>query len=112
MPKFDWCQPIGGIDYITAKPKDWELMFKGSGYVVTVPAGFVFQSSVPRWLWPVFDPHDERYLWAACIHDWLLRLGCRPASAAAEWYDGAMAFDAPERKTKLAHFGIFRHTVR
>lgn len=112
MTKLDWCDEVSGIDYITNVPKKWELLKKGSGIWITVPKGFVFQSSVPRLLWWVFDPHDPVYLWAACLHDWLLKFGARPASAAAAWYDGALSCHAPKLKTKLAHIGIFRHTVR
>lgn len=112
MRKLDWCKPVGGTDYITTKSIDWHVGKKNSGLIVTVPKGFIFQSSVPRLLWSVFSPHDPQYLWAACIHDWLLKKGYRPAFAAGEWYDGAMAYDAPKWKTRMAHLGIFKHTVK
>tara|TARA_R110002126_G_scaffold165178_3_gene313038 strand:- start:178 stop:516 length:339 start_codon:yes stop_codon:yes gene_type:complete len=112
MPRFDWCQPNGGTEYITTKPIEWHVGKKNSGLIITVPSGFKFESSVPRVLWLAFSPHDPFYLWAACIHDWLLENAYRPAFAAGEWYDGAMKYGAPKWKTKLAHIGIFKHTVR
>lgn len=112
MRKLDWCKPIGGITYITTKPVAWHVGKKGSGLIIKIPAGFEFESSVPRLLWWVFSPHDPQYLWAACLHDWLLENEYKPAFAAGEWYDGAMAYHAPKLKTQLAFIGIFKHTVR
>lgn len=45
-----------------------------TGHGLTIPAGFVFQVSVPPWMtWPI-DPHDERWLYAALFHDYALSL--------------------------------------
>lgn len=128
MRKLDWCKPIGGITYITTKPVEWHIGKKNSGHIETIPAGFPFESSVPRlkykWKWLnkllgwfqpfewFLSPHDPLYLLAACVHDWFLEGGYKPAFAAGEWYDAAMAYHAPKLKTKLAFFGIFKHTVR
>tara|TARA_R110000737_G_scaffold340221_2_gene362915 strand:+ start:13932 stop:14297 length:366 start_codon:yes stop_codon:yes gene_type:complete len=112
MTKQDWCKNTGGIEYVTTKPITWHIGKKNSGLIVVIPKGYPFQSSVPLLLWPVFSPHDPQYLWAACLHDWLLEERYRPAFAAGEWYDGAMAYHAPKWKTKIAHIGIFKHTVK
>lgn len=112
MRSLDWCQPIGGIEYITTKPIEWHVGKKNSHLVVIVPKGFKFESSVPRLFWWLFSPHDPQYLLAACIHDWLLENNFRPAFAASEWFDGAQYYDAPKLRTRLAHMAIFKHTVR
>lgn len=45
----------------------------GSGLVqMAVPVGFEFDVSVPRLLWWLFDPHDDRFLEAAALHDFAL----------------------------------------
>jgi len=52
-------------------PFVYEIGRKGSGYYVTVPAGFVTDfASVPRVLWSLFPPIGE-YGKAAVVHDWL-----------------------------------------
>ncbi len=51
---------------------------------VEVPAGFAFDVSVPRLLRWWIDPHDERLLKAAALHDYALhRLGWPREVAAA-----------------------------
>lgn len=79
----DWYRREGG-SYITARPLPWDVGRKGSGLTVTVPAGFPFDFSAPRWprwlgwllriipkRWQI-DRHDPRYLAASALHDWCL----------------------------------------
>ena len=65
----------------------WEVGRKGSGALVVVPAGFIFDVSVPpgaRW---IFDPGDPAYLKASCVHDWLLVDGWDRITAGAVFHE-------------------------
>ncbi|MEO0385031.1 MAG: hypothetical protein AAF234_15910 [Pseudomonadota bacterium] len=54
-----------------------------AAYGQTIPAGFVFQVSVPNWMrWPI-DPHDPDWLWASLWHDWALKQGWSKLRASA-----------------------------
>lgn len=72
-------------------------------HCVTIPAGFTFDSSVPRFMRWILSAHDPRFLLAACVHDWLLEQGYGRAQAAAEWYDGARAGGAPYGLARWAY---------
>lgn len=63
----------------------WEIGARGSGWVLTVPTGYTFDISVPRWLEWVLSPVDRRVLLAAAIHDRLLELGHDVAFASSEF---------------------------
>ena len=102
-PEFKY---ISGIEYQTVQPFDWVIGGKFAPMKVTIPAGFVFQSSVPRWLWWWLSPHHPRFLLAACVHDWLLGIGYDRAAAAGEWFAGARAAKAPMWKAKPAFVGV------
>ena len=53
------------------EPLDYELGHAGSGYVITVPAGFYTDfASVPRFFWRLLPPWGEHGR-AAVLHDWL-----------------------------------------
>lgn len=93
--------------YETAAPVSWEVGLKGNGQWVTIPAGFVFDVSVPwfaRWF---INPDDRRWFLGALVHDYLLdagRLG--RAQAAAEFFDGAVAGGAPKWRAKIAFVAV------
>jgi len=58
--------------FVVVEELIWEVGREGSGALITVPAGFVFDVSIPpgaRW---VFDPSDPAYLKASAVHDRLL----------------------------------------
>lgn len=60
--------------YRTAAAFAYEIGFKSSGLIVTVPADFPTDlATVPRSLWWLFPPHDPRYAAAAVLHDYLYR---------------------------------------
>lgn len=81
-----------GPGYITNAPIKWEVGAKGSGLWLTVPKGFTFDVSVPRGLRWLFDPHDPRYLLAACLHDYAIHvLGWPRVSAASMFEQGLRA---------------------
>ena len=86
---------------------EWEIGYKGSGRMITIPAGTEFESSVPGFFRWFLNPDDPRFLLAALVHDFMLESGVygRP-QAAAEWYDGARAADAPVWKAKLAYVAV------
>ncbi len=100
-----WVRPKGLAQgrYETDGFLEWELGRKGSDLWVIVPKGFVFDVSIPcglRWL---FDPHDHRFLKAAAIHDWLLRLGWDRTTAAAVFHE-ALKADGVSKRTRLVMF--------
>lgn len=97
-----WCQRGGARRHVTMSPIVWEIGKKGSGWVLCIPAGFEFESSVPRWLWWLFSPDDPHFLKSAAIHDWLLENGFRRAMADAEWHDAARSEGAPILRRELA----------
>jgi len=74
-----WYERVGEGYRTTAKKS-----FKG----VIIPAGFRFNVSSPKWAHWFVHPHDERFLEAACYHDYLLlELGWSRPKAAWFWYD-------------------------
>jgi hypothetical protein len=70
----DWCEPVSRTQYRNMEPVPWDIGFVGSGVSVLVPVGTVFDVSIPRGLRWLLSPHDPRFLKAACLHDWLLRI--------------------------------------
>jgi hypothetical protein len=90
IPSNDWRRLGTGKRYVTTRPM--------TAYGQTIPAGFVFQVSVPNWfqrnpndLWwaralkwflPI-DPHDPAWLWASLWHDWALKQGWSTLRASA-----------------------------
>lgn len=97
----DWCLPVGGILYQSIRPLSWEVGAPGSGLIVTVPAGTVFDVSIPvglRWL---FDPHNPAYLKAAALHDEMLLRGWARTTAGAEFHE-ALKADGVARWRRLA----------
>lgn len=101
-----WCVKGGARGYVTTRPLDWWIGKKNSMWLLTVPAGREFESSVPRWLWWLFSPDDPLFLKAACIHDTLLEEGFRQAFADSQWFEAAMSEHAPPLRTWAAYAGI------
>lgn len=87
----DWCVRTQGIMYKTVKPLVWEVGHKGSGLLVTVPENTLFDVSIPKGLRWLFNPHDNRYLKAAALHDELLRRGWARTTAGAEFHEALKA---------------------
>lgn len=85
----DWCIRGGSRGWVTTRPLSWSLGKKGSPYILEIPKGREFESSVPWFLHWIMSPDDPRFLLSACIHDHLLEAGYRPFFAGAEWYDAA-----------------------
>jgi len=95
-----WYVRLNG-KYRAIRPLRWEIGIKGSGLWVTVPAGFDFDVSIPRPLRWAFDPHDERYLKAAALHDYAIHELQWPRVAAASLFSEALRAQALGRLHRL-----------
>lgn len=85
----------------------WEVGSKGSGLHIIIPAGTEFESSVPWWAGWFIGRDDPRFLLAALVHDYLLEAGTYGRTqAAAEWYDGARAANAPAFNAKIGYIAV------
>lgn len=105
-PDISWCHKGGTRGYVTTRPVSWNLMWKGSPYVLDIPPGQEFESSVPRclqWLW---SPDDPYFLKAALIHDVLLESGARGFEADSQWRAAALSEKAPTIRTGFAYLGM------
>lgn len=106
-PDTTWFSLGGSRGYVTTRPIDWWIGKNKSGWLLVIPEGREFESSVPlwlRWLWPPADPF---YLKAAVIHDVLLEAGFRKAFADSQWFEAALSEHAPALRTWAA-FGLMR----
>lgn len=102
----DWCERGGSRGYVLTQHVDWCVGRKGSPWLLVVPVGFEFESSVPKilsWLWSPDDPH---YLLSAAVHDHLLETGHRTDFADSQWYEAALSVGAPRLKTEIARTGM------
>lgn len=102
----EWCRPGGSRGYVVTHPLFWQIGKKGSGWVLTVPKGKEFESSVPRLFHWALSPDDPNFLKAAAIHDTLLEAGYRPAFADSQWFEAALSERAPALKAWLAYSGM------
>jgi len=89
--KCDNFKYIEETKYILLEDVVWEIGRKGSNLPVTLPAGYIFDISVPKGLTWVQDPHDRKVLLAACLHDWLLDNRFDIAFASAEFRRACIA---------------------
>jgi len=88
-------------------PVEWEVGTKSSGVWITIPAGTEFETSVPWWAGWFIGRDDPRFLLAALVHDYLLEAGTYGrVQAAAEWYDGSRAANAPAFKAKIGFVAV------
>lgn len=113
---FEDFELVSGRKYRTKSPLIWEVGGKGSGWWLRIPSGFPFDSSVPKLLHLIVNPHHEAWLLAAAIHDYLLSLEwCDKAFAAGEWYRAVKArrkHDSKSWLAKPAYYGVVLWTVR
>lgn len=77
--------------YVTTAPLVWHVGRKDSGLIVTVPAGWFFDVSVPWCLRWAVSRHDTRYLKAAALHDYLLADDWSRVTAGAEFHEALRA---------------------
>lgn len=97
----DWTAPVGGIQYVTTVGVRWDMGKKNSGWTLKIPAGTVFDLSVPwfgRWY---ANPHDQRYHLAALLHDLLLEAGYSRAFAASAFDDALAANGISKAKRRV-----------
>lgn len=109
----DWYENGGRRGYISVRDLDWCIGRKDSGWILTIPAGTEFESSVPAVLKWVFPPDDPRFLKSALIHDYLIESGYRRAFADSQWFEAALSVQAPVLRTWVAYSGMrFRRFVQ
>jgi hypothetical protein len=106
MPDGSWCIKGGARGYVTTRPLEWWIGKERSMWLLTVPSGREFESSVPRGLRWLFPPDDPHFLLSACIHDTLLEHGFRQAFADSQWFEAAMSEHAPPLRVWLAYSAI------
>jgi len=85
---------------------EWEIGRLGSGWLLMIPPGFVFDSSVPRCLHWWRSPDYRPWLLAAAVHDRLLAEGHDRHFAAAEWYRAARAKEPHSVSVVIAYVGV------
>jgi hypothetical protein len=102
-----WCIKGGSRGYVTTRTVTWHLMWKTSPFVLTIPPGREFESSVPRVLQWIWSPDDPYYLKAALIHDTLLENGSRAFEADAQWRAAALSDHAPPLRTTIAFVAMW-----
>lgn len=90
---FSYCEVQPRGTFMLLQPLIWEVGRLDSGLVVTVPKGFRFDVTVPKWLRWLIDRRQRRYLLAAAVHDHLLKDGWSRNRAAIEFYHGLKAMD-------------------
>lgn len=107
-----WCKKGGSRGYVTVKKVTWSIGIKDGPYILTIPKGREFESSVPyilRWLWSVDDPY---FLKSALVHDHLLEEGWRRQSADAQWYEVALSVHAPTKRARIGYLGMVLRRFR
>ena len=81
----DWYEPIPkkhtGIRswfemqrYRVISTLHWELIRPGSDIWISVPVGYEFDVSIPKYMWWLMSPSNPRFHKAACMHDYLLEV--------------------------------------
>lgn len=127
--EFDDFDSIGKGEYVLASDLVWEIGGKGSGWFLTVPKGFRFESSIPWFMrWLVSQDHRP-WLMAAAVHDYLLEFMPPPsddpgkatqllfdrAFCAGEWFRAVRAMKKHDNLRSLAraaYYGVVFRTVR
>lgn len=84
-----------GDRYRLARDVHWDIGKPGSGATYTVPAGFVFDVSIPHFARWLFNPHDRRFLKAAALHDHMLLSGWNRVESGAAFHEALKADDVP-----------------
>jgi hypothetical protein len=86
-----WAAHVSGIRYRSLEALVWSVGHSGSGLLFVVPAGREFDLSVPWWARLFIDPHDQRYLKAAALHDEMLAAGWSRTEAAGSFHEALRA---------------------
>lgn len=96
----DWCRR-SGARYVVTRPLSWSIDTDRDAELI-VPAGFTFDVSIPPALHWLLNPHDTRYLRAACLHDYALHELRWPRVAAAAPFSMALRAEDLGRAHRLA----------
>lgn len=99
----DWCLPLSDNRYITTKPVIWEVAVEGSGWFITIPKGFIFDVSIPKYLRWILSPGNPKYRGAGCVHDYVLEMGWDWVRAAAE-FNLVLKVSKVDLRVRLAMF--------
>lgn len=103
---------LEGIKYRLTRDLVWEVGKKGSGLFVTVPTGYVFDSSIPRIMRWLISPHHPQFLLPAALHDFMLDEKYDSGTAASQWHQAAIATGMSFCMRFLCLMGILLYTVR
>lgn len=94
-----WCIRSGRYKYTTiGKGLVWERDFKGSGLWFKVPKDFAFEPSIPWYGRIFFNPHDQRFLAASCMHDYALHILKWDRGAASGLFHDALIADGVSQR--------------
>lgn len=103
----DWYEPDPRrFHWRTTKRVRWEIGTEGSNLWLQVPAGFLFDISVPWWLWWAVQPDNPRFMKAACLHDYALRVGWSRVAAAAVFAEALKADGVRSLKRLLSVLAV------
>lgn len=93
---------LSGRRYRLVEPATVTIGGENAVIQIEAPRGFEFDVSVPRLLWWLIDPHDDRFLRAAALHDYALhRLGW-PREVAAAPFGHVLRENGVSRAKRLA----------
>ena len=97
--------------WITTQDLQREVGEEGSGNVITVPAGFVFDgATIPMVFGQLFQRAEPCSINAACLHDWLYihkdDYDFTRAEADKMFREACIACNTPERKAWCMYIGI------
>jgi hypothetical protein len=102
---------IGRDQFELTAPLHWEIGKLGSGVVYTVPKGFKFDVSIPKWLQWLLDPRDRRYLIAGAVHDSMLIDRWARNTAGIEFYHGLRAMRVGKFQSFIMSAAVFVWTT-
>jgi hypothetical protein len=84
----------------------WEIGHVNSGLFITVPAGYIFDVSIPWWARPVFSPLDRRFFKAAALHDYMLEQGYSRTSSAGVFNEALEADDVSRLRRLFMYLAV------
>lgn len=108
---FSGINQIGGHRYRLTSDLLFEVGKRGSGFSYVVPAGFVFDVSIPigvRWL---FNPDDIRYLKASAVHDHMWINGWDLQTAAAIFYRALRSSYVPAWRAMAMYAAVSAYSL-
>lgn len=102
-----WCKKGGSRGYVTVEVRRWESGWKGSGHWIEIPIGFEFESSVPWFMRWYLSSDDPFFIWAACLHDFLIEVvKARRPFCDSQWLEAARSVKAPALKREYGYLAM------